>query len=53
VASLDAIAWPGGAAAERRLRVGMKGEARIVVGRRTLVEHIAEPIRQLRENLRP
>lgn len=35
------------------LRVGMKGEARIVVGSRTLVEHIFEPIRQLRENLRP
>jgi multidrug resistance efflux pump len=53
VASLDAAALPGGVAAERLLRVGMKGEARIVVGRRTLVEHIAEPIRQLRENLRP
>ena len=30
----------------------MKGEARIVVGSRTLVEYIFEPIRQLRENMR-
>jgi hypothetical protein len=30
----------------------MKGEARILVGSRTLVEHIFEPIRQLRENMR-
>jgi HlyD family secretion protein len=35
------------------LRVGMKGEARILVGSRTLAEHIFEPIRQLRENMRP
>jgi multidrug efflux pump subunit AcrA (membrane-fusion protein) len=33
-------------------RVGMKGEARIMVGRRTLVEYAFEPIRQLRENVR-
>jgi len=31
------------------LRVGMKGEARIVVGSRTLIEYAFEPIRQLRE----
>ena len=35
------------------LRVGMKGEARILVGSRTLAEHIFEPIRRLRENMRP
>jgi len=35
----------------RPLRVGMKGEARIVVGSRTLIEYALEPIRQLRENL--
>ncbi len=34
------------------LRVGMGGEARVVVGRRTLIEYAFEPIRQLRENLR-
>ena len=33
-------------------RVGMRGEARIVVGRRTLIEYAFEPIRQLRENTR-
>jgi multidrug resistance efflux pump len=32
--------------------VGMGGEARIVIGRRTLVEYAFEPIRQLRENMR-
>jgi HlyD family secretion protein len=33
------------------LRVGMQGEARIVVGSRTLIEYALEPLRQLRENL--
>ena len=33
------------------LRVGMKGEARIVVGTRTLIEYALEPLRQLRENM--
>jgi multidrug resistance efflux pump len=33
------------------LRVGMKGEAHIVVGHRTLVEYAFEPIRQLRETM--
>ena len=33
------------------LRVGMKGEARIIVGHRALIEYAVEPIRQLRENL--
>lgn len=33
------------------LRVGMAGEARIVVGSRTLIEYAFEPIRQLRENM--
>jgi multidrug efflux pump subunit AcrA (membrane-fusion protein) len=35
----------------RPLRVGMQGEARIVVGRRRLIEYALEPIHQLRENL--
>lgn len=34
------------------LRVGMRGEARIVTGRRTLIEYAFEPVRQLRENMR-
>jgi multidrug efflux pump subunit AcrA (membrane-fusion protein) len=34
------------------VRVGMGGEARVVVGRRTLIEYAFEPIRQLRENMR-
>lgn len=33
------------------LRVGMGGQARIVVGRRTLIEFAFEPIRELRENM--
>ncbi|MCC7033640.1 MAG: HlyD family efflux transporter periplasmic adaptor subunit [Acidobacteria bacterium] len=38
---------------ERRpLQVGMKGEARIVVGRRRLIEYAFEPLRQLRENMK-
>lgn len=35
------------------LQAGMKGEARIAVGSRALIEYAVEPIRQLRENLRP
>jgi multidrug efflux pump subunit AcrA (membrane-fusion protein) len=34
------------------LRVGMQGEARIIVGGRTLIEFAFEPIRQLRESVR-
>lgn len=34
------------------LRVGMRGEARVVVGRRTMIEYAFDPIRQLRENTR-
>jgi len=34
------------------LRIGMTGEARIVVGGRTMIEYAFEPIRQLRENMR-
>ncbi|MEO5754524.1 MAG: HlyD family efflux transporter periplasmic adaptor subunit [Chthoniobacterales bacterium] len=33
------------------LRVGMGGEARVIIGRRTMVEYAFEPIRQLRENM--
>jgi multidrug efflux pump subunit AcrA (membrane-fusion protein) len=34
------------------LRVGMRGEARIITGHRTLIEYAFEPVRQLRENAR-
>ena len=34
------------------LKAGMRGEARVQVGRRTLIEYAFEPIRQLRENMR-
>jgi multidrug resistance efflux pump len=51
LASLDESATT-----ERRkplqLCVGMRGDARVVVGRRTLIEYAFEPIRQLRENMR-
>ena len=35
------------------LRIGMRGEARIIVGSRTLIEYVFEPVHQLRENLQP
>lgn len=35
------------------LRVGMKGEAHIIVGSRTLIEYAFEPVRQLRESINP
>jgi len=34
------------------LRVGMKGDAHIIVGGRTLIEYALEPIHQLRESMR-
>ncbi len=33
------------------LRVGMRGEARIMVGKRTMIESLFEPIKQLRESV--
>jgi len=36
----------------RPLRVGMEGEARIVVGSRLLIEYAFEPIRELRESMK-
>lgn len=35
------------------LEPGMQGQARITVGRRALIEYLIEPLRQVRENLRP
>ena len=37
---------------QRPLQAGMKGDAHIIVGRRTLIEYAFEPIRQLREDTR-
>jgi len=34
------------------LRVGMQGEARVIVGGRMIIEYALDPIRQLRENAR-
>jgi multidrug efflux pump subunit AcrA (membrane-fusion protein) len=34
------------------LRVGMRGDAHIIIGGRTLIEYAFEPIRQLRESLK-
>lgn len=35
------------------LRAGMKGVARVTVGRRALIDYAFEPLRKLRENLEP
>ncbi len=48
LASLD----KSGARKPLALRVGMGGQARVVVGRSTMIEYAFEPIRQLRENMR-
>jgi multidrug efflux pump subunit AcrA (membrane-fusion protein) len=52
LASLEKTAIPGGKGQSLPLRVGMKGEAHIIIGGRTLIEYAFEPVRQLRENLR-
>jgi multidrug resistance efflux pump len=41
----------GAPSAGRLLRAGMRGEARVVVGRRTLVDYVIEPLRKLRETV--
>ncbi len=51
LASLDRLAIPAGAGHFLPLRVGMKGEAHIIVGSRTMIEYAFEPVRQLRENM--
>jgi multidrug efflux pump subunit AcrA (membrane-fusion protein) len=53
LASLDRFAIPVGAGQSLPLRVGMKGEAHIIVGSRTMIEYAFEPVRQLRENMSP
>ena len=52
LASLDRFTIPAGAGQSFPLRVGMKGEAHIIVGSRTLIEYAFEPVRQLRESMR-
>ncbi len=50
--SLERTAMPVGHGQSLPLRVGMKGEAHIIVGRRTMIEYAFEPIRQLSENMK-
>jgi multidrug resistance efflux pump len=52
IASLDRSEISGRAGQSLPLRVGMKGEAHIIVGGRTMIEYAFEPIRQLRESIR-
>jgi membrane fusion protein len=33
------------------IRPGMRGEARVILGRRTLIDYVFEPIRRLKENM--
>src|SRR5437870_1934898 len=51
-ASLDRSEISARAGQSLPLRVGMKGEAHIIVGGRTMIEYAFEPIRQLRESIR-
>ena len=50
--SLDRTTIVGRPGKNLPLRVGMKGQAHIVVGRRSLIEYAFEPIRQFREATR-
>ncbi len=50
IASLDRQAIVAGAHSYT-LRPGMKGDARVTVGRRSLIEFAFEPLRRIRENL--
>jgi multidrug resistance efflux pump len=52
LASLDRSTIPVGAGQSLPLRVGMKGEAHIIVGSRTMIEYAFEPVRQLRESMK-
>jgi multidrug efflux pump subunit AcrA (membrane-fusion protein) len=50
--SLEKSAITSGKGKSLPLRVGMKGEAHIIVGGRTLIQYAFEPIRQLSEDLK-
>src|SRR6266581_3137259 len=52
LASLDRSEISARAGQNLPLRVGMRGEAHIIVGGRTMIEYAFEPIRQLRESMR-
>jgi len=52
LASLDRSEIPSRTGQNLPLRVGMKGEAHIIIGGRTMIEYAFEPIRQLRESIR-
>ncbi len=52
VGSLDRIEISARAGQVLPLRVGMRGQAHIIVGGRTLIEYAFEPIRQLRESMK-
>ncbi len=41
----------GGGGAGGSLRAGMRGEARVMAGRRTIAEYVFEPLRKLRETV--
>jgi HlyD family secretion protein len=51
LASLDRSVIATGKGNLHPLRVGMRGDAHIVVGGRTPIEYVLEPIHQLRENM--
>jgi hemolysin D len=51
LASLDKSAISSRTGKEMPLRVGMRGFAHIIVGGRTPIEYVLEPIHQLRENM--
>lgn len=52
IASLDRTEIPRPRGKPLPLRVGMRGDAHIVVGERAPIEYMLEPIHQLRENMR-
>jgi len=52
LASLDRTSISQGRGQPLPLRVGMRGDAHIIVGGRTLFEYAFEPVRQLRESMR-
>jgi multidrug resistance efflux pump len=52
LASLDRTDIPRPNGKSLPLRVGMRGDAHIIVGERSPIEYVLEPIHQLRENLR-
>lgn len=52
LASLDKSAILSSGGKNMPLRVGMRGDAHIVVGGRSPIEYVLEPIHQLRENMR-